>query len=230
MPYRLLVVEDETGIRVALEDRLRAIGYDVEATADGQKAFDRATQGGFDLIVLDLILPGKDGIEICRDLRRMGIDTPVIMLTARAQLDDKLKGFSVGADDYVPKPFDIAEVLARIKALLRRSTASLNAESRPVLRFGNVRVDPRNASVSVDGRDVRLSVKEYDLLYCFINHPNGTLSREKLLRLVWNHQTVKPTRTVDVHVGWLRRKLGDDSKNPRWIRTIHGRGYRFVPD
>ncbi len=230
MPYRLLVVEDEKGIRVALKDRLRSLGYEVEEAADGNEAFNRATQGGLDLIVLDLILPGKDGIEVCRELRRMGIDTPVIMLTARAQLDDKLKGFSVGADDYVPKPFDIAEVLARIKALLRRSTASLDADTMPVLRFGNVRVDPRQAAVWVDGEQVRLSVKEYDLLHCFITHPNGTLTREQLLRRVWNHQSVSPTRTVDVHVGWLRRKLKDDSKNPRWIRTIHGRGYRFVPD
>ena len=118
----------------------------------------------------------------------------------------------------------------RIKALLRRSTASLDADTMPVLRFGNVRVDPRQAAVWVDGEQVRLSVKEYDLLHCFITHPNGTLTREQLLRRVWNHQSVSPTRTVDVHVGWLRRKLKDDSKNPRWIRTIHGRGYRFVPD
>ncbi len=230
MPDRLLVVEDEKGIRVALEDRLRMVGYEVETAADGTEAFSRATQGGLDLIVLDLILPGKDGIEVCRDLRRMGIDTPVIMLTARDQLDDKLKGFAVGADDYVLKPFDIAEVLARVKALLRRSTAGNDSDAMPVLRFGNVRVDPRQSAVWVDGEQVRLSVKEYDLLYCFITHPNGTLTREQLLKRVWNHQTVSPTRTVDVHVGWLRRKLKDDSKNPRWIRTIHGRGYRFVPD
>ena len=129
MPYRLLVVEDEKGIRVALKDRLRSLGYEVEEAADGNEAFNRATQGGLDLIVLDLILPGKDGIEVCRELRRMGIDTPVIMLTARAQLDDKLKGFSVGADDYVPKPFDIAEVLAsRAPAPFRRG--SFVAETR----------------------------------------------------------------------------------------------------
>ncbi len=230
MPNRLLVVEDEAGIRIALEDRLRMLGYEVESVADGSEGFTRATRGGIDLIVLDLILPGKDGFNVCQDLRRMGIDTPVIMLSARDQLDDKLRGFEVGADDYVLKPFDIGELIARIKALLRRSTAGINTAGVPVLRFGNVRIDPRTATVWVGQEKVRLSVKEYDLLHCFVTHPNSTLTRSQILDHVWNAPKKSDTRTVDVHVGWLRRKLNDDSRNPRWIRTVHGRGYRFVPD
>ncbi len=228
MAYRLLLVEDEVGIRVALEDRLLAAGYQVVTASDGTEAFTRATQGGLDLIILDLVLPGKGGLEVCHELRRMGIDTPVLMLTAKAQLKDKLEGFSMGADDYLTKPFDVAELLARTKALLRRSTAWNEARANQVYEFGNLRLDTKQTTVWLSGKRLDLSMKEYDLLHYFVTHPRETLSRDELLKEVWKYEDRPPTRTVDVHVGWLRKKIEDDTKNPRWIRTIYGIGYQFV--
>ena len=227
--HRILLVEDDLGIRIALEDRLRASGYEVEVAGEGETAFRLGARGGIDLIILDLVLPGKDGVEVCRDLRRMGIVTPVLMLTAKVQLDDKLMGFSVGADDYLTKPFDVTELLARTGALLRRSR--WQSQSRPdrVYRFGNIHLDTGSATVHLVGDRLLLSVKEYELLHYFVTHPRETLSRERLLEEVWKYEERTSTRTVDVHVGWLRKKLDDDARNPRWIRTIRGVGYQFVP-
>ena len=227
MGYRILLVEDEVGIRVALEDRLRVVGYEVETADNGRVAVERASEGGIDLIILDLILPGMDGLEVCHELRQSGIFTPVLMLTARAQLEDKLRGFAQGADDYLTKPFDFLELLARTKALLRRSAEADADETPRTYKFGNVTLDSRQSTVFVDGERLSLSMKEYDLLHFFVRHAGETLARERLLREVWNYEKGMPTRTVDVHVGWLRRKIKDDPRNPRWIRTVYGIGYRF---
>ncbi len=224
------MVEDEIGIRVALEDRLRVVGYEVETAENGRFALERASEGGIDLIILDLILPGMDGLEVCRELRQKGVFTPVLMLTARTQLEDKLRGFATGADDYLTKPFDLPELLARAKALLRRGTSATDAKSAQIYKFGNVRLDSRQSSVSVDGERLRLSMKEYELLLYFVSHPGETVARAELLREVWKSDRRTPTRTVDVHVGWLRKKIGDDPRNPRWIRTVYGTGYQFVLD
>ncbi len=227
MGYRILLVEDEVGIRVALEDRLRVVGYEVETADNGRVAVERASEGGIDLIILDLILPGMDGLEVCQELRQGGIFTPVLMLTARAQLEDKLRGFAQGADDYLTKPFDFLELLARTKALLRRSAETDADEPPRTYKFGNVTLDARQSTVFVDGERLSLSMKEYDLLYFFVRNAGETLARERLLSEVWNYEKGMPTRTVDVHVGWLRRKIKDDPRNPRWIRTVYGVGYRF---
>ncbi len=227
MGYRILLVEDEVGIRVALEDRLRVVGYEVETADNGRVAVERASEGGVDLIILDLILPGMDGLEVCQELRQSGIFTPVLMLTARAQLEDKLRGFAQGADDYLTKPFDFLELLARSKALLRRSAETDADETPRTYKFGNVTLDARQSTVFVDGERLSLSMKEYDLLHFFVRNAGETLARERLLSEVWNYEKGMPTRTVDVHVGWLRRKIKDDPRNPRWIRTVYGIGYRF---
>ena len=227
MGYRILLVEDEVGIRVALEDRLRVVGYEVETADNGRVAVERASEGGIDLIILDLILPGMDGLEVCQELRQGGIFTPVLMLTARAQLEDKLRGFAQGADDYLTKPFDFLELLARTKALLRRSADADPDEMPRTYKFGSVTLDARQSTVFVDGERLSLSMKEYDLLHFFVRHAGETLARERLLSEVWNYEKGMPTRTVDVHVGWLRRKIKDDPRNPRWIRTVYGIGYRF---
>ena len=228
MGHRILLVEDEVGIRVALEDRLRVVGYHVETADNGKLAVERASEGGVDLIILDLILPGMDGLDVCEGLRQKGIYTPILMLTARAQLEDKLQGFDRGADDYLTKPFDVPELLARAKALLRRSSQS-NMEGPPgTFAFGGVRIDPEQSTVFVDGERLALSMKEYDLLHFFVTHQGEILPRERLLREVWKHDQRTPTRTVDVHVGWLRKKIKDDPRNPRWIRTVYGTGYQFL--
>lgn len=229
MPYSVLLVEDEVGIRVGLQDSLQLAGFEVETAEDGEQALRLAVQGGFDVIVLDLILPIKDGIEVCEELRARDIDTPIVMLTARVQLEERLRGFAVGADDYLTKPFDVLELLARIRAVLRRTQTVPGDAKSQSFEFGNLRLDARQATVWRAGERLRLSMKEYELLLYFVTHPSQTLSRDRLLRDVWNYDEKKASRTVDVHVGWLRRKIEDDPAHPRWIRTVYGKGYEFMP-
>jgi two-component system, OmpR family, alkaline phosphatase synthesis response regulator PhoP len=226
MDEKILLIEDEPGLRLTLTDRLLKEGYRIEACADGIAGFDQAAGGDFDLIVLDLMLPKKSGFDVCRDLRQMGSTTPILMLTARDQTVDKVVGLKIGADDYVTKPFEMVELLARIEALLRRASKSF-ADVPALFQFGSVRVDLRKTEVRRDGKVVPLSAKEFQLLRCFIENRGTTLSRERLLQEVWGYTATPLTRTVDVHIAWLRQKLEDDPKQPRWIVTIHGLGYRF---
>ncbi len=226
MAQQILLVEDEPGLRLTLEDRLEAEGYGVETASEGDEGFSKASGGGFDLIVLDVMLPNRSGIDICRDLRQAGHHTPILMVTARSQTVDKVLGLKIGADDYLTKPFEMLELLARIEALLRRAapqrTPSAGSE------FGKVRIDFRSTEVTRNGELLNLSAKEFQLLRYFIEHDNETLSRETLLQRVWGYQSTPSTRTVDVHVAWLRQKIEDDPKNPRWILTVHGMGYKFT--
>jgi DNA-binding response OmpR family regulator len=223
---RILVVEDEPGLVLALTDRLRSEGYDVEAAADGEAGLIRARGGRFDLILLDVMLPRKGGFEVCRDLRRGGVATPVLMLTARGQVADKVAGLKLGADDYVVKPFEMAELLARVEARLRRAEEAPSPAAR--YAFGDVEVDFRRAEVRRGGRPVEVSAKELQLLRYFVEHPGATLSRQELLDRVWGYHAMPSTRTVDVHVAGLRRKLEPDPREPRHILTAHGLGYKFV--
>jgi two-component system alkaline phosphatase synthesis response regulator PhoP len=224
---RILVVEDEPGLVLTLTDRLRSEGYEVEAARDGEAGLARAVDGRFDLIILDVMLPRKGGFDVCRDLRRQGVPTPVLMLTARGQVSDKVVGLKLGADDYVVKPFEMAELLARVEARLRRTEArSPGAPSR--YRFGDVEVDFRRAEVRREGRPVEVSAKELHLLRYFVEHQGATLSRQELLDRVWGYHSMPSTRTVDVHVAGLRRKLEPDPHEPRYILTAHGLGYKFV--
>lgn len=207
-----------------LEDRLRAVGYDVETAENGRAAVERASEGGLDLIILELILPGKDGFEVCAELRRDGIFTPVLMLAARTQLEDRFRGFAVGADDYLTKPFHLPELLTRTKALLRRKGKANAGKPLRTHHFDGVRLDARQSSVYVDGERLAPCMKEHELLHFFVRYPGETLSRERLLREVWKHERRTATRTVDVHVGWLRSKIKDAPRSPRWIRTVYGIG------
>ena len=227
MPAKILVVEDETGLAIALRDRLRREGYVVSVVKNGVAGFERATNEKFDLIILDLMLPGKDGLAVCQKLRQMGFDTPILMLTARRQTMDKVAGLRTGADDYVTKPFQMAELLARIESLLRRST-QVTAAVGSHYQFGSVHIDTRRVEVSRDGAPVALSAREFQLLRYFVEHRGATLSREELLREVWGYGVAPSTRTVDVHVAWLRQKLESDPKNPKWILTVVGLGYKFA--
>jgi two-component system alkaline phosphatase synthesis response regulator PhoP len=226
MNERILLVEDEPGLRLTLSDRLAREGYTVETAADGEQAMSAATADSFDLIVLDLMLPKKSGLDVCRDLRQNGYATPILMLTARGQTVDKVVGLKLGADDYLTKPFEMPELLARIEALLRRAG---QGPSRSALhRFGSVLVDLRKTEVVRDGKAVPLSAKEFQLLRYFIEHRGETLPRERLLTDVWGYERSLSTRTVDVHVAWLRQKLEADPKQPQFILTIHGLGYKFA--
>jgi len=226
MESRILLIEDDHGLRLTLSDRLESEGYRVETAADGEEGAIRAAESAFDLVVLDAMLPGKSGFEVCRDLRQRGMQTPVLMLTACGDVADRVRGLKVGADDYVTKPFEMAELLARVEARLRVRSSSESA--RPVYRFGAVEVDLRRTEVCRDGAPVALSAKEFKLLRHFIGHRGATIGRNELLDEVWGKDAMPSTRTVDVHVAWLRRKLEPNRRHPRFILTVHGRGYKFV--
>jgi two-component system alkaline phosphatase synthesis response regulator PhoP len=225
MARRILLVEDEGGLRVTLTHRLADEGYEVETASDGEEGFRRATDKAFDLVILDVMLPCMSGFDVCRELRRSAVTTPVLILTARGDVVDRVVGLKLGADDYLTKPFEMAELLARVEARLRRQP-----ESGPlaVYRFGPVEVGLRATEVRRGGRLVELAAKEFRLLEFFIAHRGATLSREDLLDGVWGVDAMPTPRTVDVHVAWLRRKLEDDSRRPRYLLTVHGIGYKFV--
>jgi two-component system alkaline phosphatase synthesis response regulator PhoP len=194
---------------------------------DGIAGFELATREQFDLILLDLMLPGQSGLTICQNLRKNGSSVPILMLTARRQTMDKVIGLRTGADDYLTKPFKMAELLARVDALLRR--AGRGAEMKAGrYELGNVQIDVRRTEVTREGQVVQLSAKEFQLLRYFLEHRGTTVSRETLLREVWGYDSAPSTRTVDVHVAWLRQKLEDDPKNPQLIRTVVGLGYQFA--
>jgi len=227
MSSRILLVEDEPGLVITLTDLLTAEGYETASAPDGLTGLARALDGAFDLILLDLMLPGKNGLEVCRELRQRGNDTAILMLTAKSQLTDRVVGLKLGADDYLTKPFEPPELLARIEALLRRVHQQ---NLTPVMRFafGGVEVDFRESSVRKDGQPVSLAGKEMELLRYLIDHRGQVVSREELLEGVWAYQPGVSSRTIDVHVAWLRQKLEDNPGNPRHIHTVRGVGYRFV--
>ncbi len=223
---KILLVEDEPGLVVTLSDRLRNEGYDVETASDGKQALGRASAGDVDLIILDVMLPFKSGLDVCRDLRSQNVTIPILMLTARSQIVDKVVGLKLGADDYLTKPFDMLELLARVEALLRRPAPS--GASNAAYQSGTLRVDFKSTTVWRDTQKVMLSAREFQLLRYFIEHRGETISREELLKNVWGYESTPNTRTVDVHVAWLRQKLEDDPKHPRLILTVQGLGYRFA--
>jgi two-component system, OmpR family, alkaline phosphatase synthesis response regulator PhoP len=226
MSSRILLIEDEPGLVLTLSDLLSAEGYTVEAAVDGISGLARATNEQFDLVVLDVMLPGKSGLEVCRELRREGKDVAVLMLTAKSQLVDRVVGLKLGADDYLTKPFEPPELLARIEALLRRVRKENLA---PVMRFQfeNIEADFDTGEVSRDGAPITLAGKEMELLRYLIDHRGKVVSRDELLESVWQYQRGVSSRTIDVHVAWLRQKLEPNPQMPRHIHTVRGVGYRF---
>lgn len=226
MNENILVVEDEQDLRMTLSDRLESEGFAVECAGDGLEGYKKATGGDFDLIILDVMLPRRNGFDVCRDIRQAGVNIPVLMLTARGQTVDKVLGLKIGADDYVTKPFEMLELMARVEALLRRAPAKPAAQE--VHQFGSLRVDLRGTEVTRDGDPVNLSAREFQLLRYLIERPGKTISRDELLREVWGYSTETFTRTVDVHIASLRQKLEQDSKQPHLIVTVQGLGYKFA--
>lgn len=226
MNARILIVEDEAGLATTLKDRLQKEGHTVSVARDGNSGMDMATREPFDVLILDLMLPGQNGLTICQKVRQLGSNAPILMLTARRQTMDKVIGLRTGADDYLTKPFKMVELLARVDALLRRTAAGKVAAAR--YQFGDLRIDIRSTEVMREGRPVALSAKEFQLLRYFVEHRGATLSRDELLREVWGYGGQPSTRTVDVHVAWLRQKIEKDPKTPQLILTIVGMGYKFV--
>jgi two-component system alkaline phosphatase synthesis response regulator PhoP len=229
MSNRVLLVEDEEALRMFVGDSLRNEGYAVEYASDGQEGLEKASRLPIDLIILDIMLPRKDGFEVCKAIRSAGRATPILMLTARSQTEDTVNGLKIGADDYVTKPFDMGELMARVAALLRRAAAN-SAAALNVYEFGSVRVDLRGTEVTRNGKVVDLSAREFELLRFLIEHRGETLSRDVLLRDVWGYSGKVYTRTVDVRIANLRQQLEDDPKEPKFILTVQGLGYKFRPE
>lgn len=220
---RILVVEDEPDLLLGLEDDLKLEGYEVEAVRDGETASRRAREQPFDLIILDVMLPHKDGFEVCRELRRAGLRTPMILLTAKTQESDKVLGLELGADDYVTKPFSPRELRARIKAALRRG----GGEISEIYRFGDVEVDFTRCELRRAGRAVEVTPIEFKLLVAFIRHRGHTLSRDKLLDEAWGRETFVTDRAVDTHINNLRKKIEPIPSEPQFLVSVRGMGYRF---
>ncbi len=224
---RILIIEDEIGLVVPLADRLRAEGYEVETAMDGQTGLQQGLTNTYDLILLDLMLPKLSGMQICKQLRQQNITVPILMLTARSQITDKVDGLLAGADDYLTKPFDMRELLARVAAMLRRHQTK-SGEPLTTYTFGDVQVDLQRAAVTRAGESISLSTKEFQLLRHLIERRGVILSREQLLGDVWGYESATLTRTVDVHIAWLRQKLEPNPRTPEFFLTIRGMGYKFA--
>ncbi len=214
---------------MTLSDRLRSEGYEVDSAPDGDRGLNKASHEPFDLVVLDVMLPRKSGLDVCREIRAAGMAVPVLMLTARNQTVDKVLGFKIGADDYLGKPFDTLELMARIEALIRRSRIN-PPNVNLIYTLGEVRIDLRGTAVTRRGEPVQLSAREFQLLRYFVGHRGKTLSRAEILKDVWGYRAETFTRTVDVHIASLRQKLEVDPKQPSLILTVPGLGYKFTPD
>ena len=221
---QILLVEDEPGLVLTLTDRLRSEGFEVTVANDGHAAVAIGRQQHFDLVLLDIMLPGQSGFEVCAQLRRSDTRTPILILTARGAVEDRVRGLRLGADDYLQKPFAMSELLARIQALLRRA-APFNRQ----LRIGRAEVNFDAGTVTAGGESLDVSAQSLRLLEYLVKHSGQAVSRETLLGEVWGHKTAPSTRTVDVHIAWLRRALEQDPREPRHIVTVHAVGYRYDP-
>jgi two-component system alkaline phosphatase synthesis response regulator PhoP len=222
---RILIVDDEPEIVRGLEDNLRFEGYQTSTAADGREALTVAAREAPDLILLDIMMPGLSGWDVCRELRSQGIDVPIIMLTARGEEGDRVRGLELGADDYITKPFSLRELLARVRAVLRRPGPRHKVEE---LAFGDARVRPRGRQAFRAGREVGLTRKEFELLVYLLEHRGEVVTRERLLDEVWGYERFPTTRTVDTHILRLRRKFEADPDRPAFILTVHGQGYKFA--
>lgn len=224
MNENILLVEDEDALRTTLGDRLRGEGYVVDTAKDGEEGMEKITKSPFDLLILDVMMPYRSGFDLCRDIRQAGLATPILFLTARNEVLDKVVGFKLGGDDYVTKPFESAELLARVEALLRRAPVQAG---RGVHQIGSLRVDVGRKEVTRDGKPIYLSGREFQLLRYLMERSGKTISRAELLRAVWGYDAGAYTRTVDVHIFSLRQKIEEEPGRPELIITVPGVGYKF---
>jgi len=228
MARRILLVEDDDGLRRTLTDRLAAEGYSVTAARDGEEGLERAMAQKHDLVVLDVMLPKLSGFDLLHRLRSQGHEAPVLVLSARGQLGDKVAGLKLGADDYMAKPFEFPELLARVEARLRRGAPPAKQATVERYSFGDVSVDFRKAEATRKGAPIGLAAMEFRLLRYFVEHRGETVSRNELLDAVWGYNAMPSTRTVDVHVAGLRKKVEPVPQIPQFLLTVHGLGYKFV--
>lgn len=222
----ILVIEDEPSVAIALHDSLESEGHSAQVAADGSTGFSLASNEKFDLIILDLMLPKMSGLEICQRLRANEVETPIIMLTARSASSDAAFGLKLGADDYIPKPFDVGELLARIEAVLRRTNRQHN--ERQIINIGNVQLDLRRLKATKNGEPLDLSPREFEILQLLIAHTGETVTREQLLHHIWGENASLYTRAIDAHITRLRQKIEPNPATPEYIITAHRVGYRLV--
>ena len=225
---RILIIEDELPLRLALQDCLAAEGYRVILASEGESGLERALKEKPDLILLDLMMPRLDGLALCRELRARGRNVPILMLTAKGMVQDKVHGFEAGADDYLVKPFSTEELLARVRALLRR--VEKRSATPGQVRLGRLRIDFIRQEAWEGRRSVHLTPKEFSMLRLLLENPGEVISRERFLDVVWGYGAFPTTRTVDNHVASLRQKLEPDPQSPVCLQTVHGTGYRVAPE
>ena len=230
MKKRILVIEDESSLRMAIRDELEFEGFEASVAENGITGLERILAEAPDLVILDLMLPGKSGFEICREVRGQGMDTPIIMLTARAQEVDRVKGLELGADDYVIKPFSLAELVARIRAVLRRTQPTSRAEEAEILQIGELKLDVRKQEAFVGGKQIELTHKEFQLLEFLLRHPGEVISRDEFLSRLWGEEIYVTPRNVDTHMASLRKKIEEDADQPRHILSVRGAGYKLNED
>ncbi len=229
---KVLIIEDDPNIADLVEIHLKDLGYDLERAEDGDTGLEKALGDGFSLIILDLMLPGKNGLDICKEVRSRNKFTPILMLTAKSEELDKVLGLELGADDYITKPFSVRELVARIKAILRRVEVEMEKSQEEevdnLLSFGKLAIDLTKRKVTLNGQTIELTAKEFDLLRLFARNPGRTYSRNDLLDMVWGYQFSGYDHTVNSHINRLRNKIEKDPANPRYIKTVWGVGYRFA--
>ncbi len=232
MQKRLLVVDDDDEIRELLEFDLAHSGYSVDTACDGLEGLNKAVNNHYDIILLDVMMPKMNGFDVCKNLRKANPDVPVLLLTAKGTIGDKTQGFDCGADDYLVKPFDIQEVLLRVKALLRRNPDNnQNNESfkQEILKMGEIELFPESLETSIEGKKIKLTPTEFEILYCLMQHFNDAVSLAVLLDEVWGYDSDEDVRMVRVHVGGLRQKIEKDTKNPKYLHTVTNVGYKLTP-
>lgn len=232
MQKKLLVVDDDDEIRELLEFDLSHSGYSVDTACDGMEGLNKAVSGLYDLILLDVMMPKMNGFDVCKNLRKVKPDIPVLLLTAKGTIGDKTQGFDCGADDYLVKPFDIQEVLLRVKALLRRNSDDSKNDSslkQEILKMGDIELFPESLETAIEGKKIKLTPTEFEILYCLMQHVNNSVSLAVLLDEVWGYDSDEDVRMVRVHVGGLRQKIEEDSKNPKYLHTVTNVGYKLTP-
>jgi DNA-binding response OmpR family regulator len=227
MKKRILVIEDEPSLSMTIRDELEFEGFEASVVEDGITGLDRIVAETPDLVILDLMLPGKSGFEVCREVRIRGMSTPIIMLTARAQEVDRVKGLELGADDYVIKPFSLAELVARIRAVLRRTQPTSRAEEAEILQIGELKLDVRKQEAFVGGKQIELTHKEFQLLEFLLRHPGEVISRDEFLSRLWGEEIYVTPRNVDTHMASLRKKIEENADQPRYILSVRGAGYKL---
>lgn len=226
---RFLIVDDDAEIRDFIKTDLEMSGFSIDTATDGQMGLNMALKSDYELIILDVMMPKMDGFEVCQNIRKVNKKVPILLLTAKGAIEDKVKGFNCGADDYLVKPFDIQELLVRVRALLRRNSPAGNTSTNETLSLGEIKLFPESLETSIKGQIIKLTPTEFEILYCLMQYANKAVSLTTLLNEVWGYDEDEDVRMVRVHVGGLRQKIETNPKHPEFLHTVTGVGYKLTP-